>query len=251
MIGPGIDAISDLLGSCAQDAQMQEMFAAACHDGAAQHVSYGMGWAGAVAMPVLGTLPEAYVAHYLVSGIGFTDPVLVALEEVPSVVAFPGNVPLGLFQNVHKDLEQRFGVAPPSTGRAMVGAFGSIAGMLFYGNTDPAAVDWDGMPSEALIERRGKIALRVHAAVMQRAPDDWPKPVLGPQELSCLHLGARGMCSEEIAAVLQLSERTVIDHFTSARAKIGGKNRIGTVARAVALGLIRPRSLPAREAAKT
>jgi len=67
---------------------------------------------------------------------------------------------------------------------------------------------------------------------------------LTPRELQCLALAGEGLTAAEISARLQVAERTVIFHLANAQDALGASNRLQAVARAVALGLVRP-SLPA------
>lgn len=70
-------------------------------------------------------------------------------------------------------------------------------------------------------------------------PAAWPAPArLSTQEKKILQLSADGRTGNEIAALLGISERTVNFHIGNAIAKLGVRNRIHAVARAIRLGLL-------------
>ena len=61
---------------------------------------------------------------------------------------------------------------------------------------------------------------------------------LSASERNCLVWCACGKTSSEIGTILSLSEHTVNHYFTIAASKLGTKNRVHTVAKAIQLGLI-------------
>jgi DNA-binding NarL/FixJ family response regulator len=63
-------------------------------------------------------------------------------------------------------------------------------------------------------------------------------PRLSERELEVLRLTARGMSSKEIAASLQISQRTVEGHLNNIYAKLGVNSRTEAVVHAAARGLI-------------
>lgn len=63
---------------------------------------------------------------------------------------------------------------------------------------------------------------------------------LSDRERSCLLWAAEGKTSWEISVIQEISERTVRFHLNNATEKLGAVNRQHAVARAIALGLIRP-----------
>jgi DNA-binding CsgD family transcriptional regulator len=66
------------------------------------------------------------------------------------------------------------------------------------------------------------------------------------REHDCLLLAAEGQSAQVIASVLKIAERTVVFHLTRAERKLGTRRRQHAVARAVALGQIKPSNYPAR-----
>ena len=62
---------------------------------------------------------------------------------------------------------------------------------------------------------------------------------LSARQRECLTLAAHGQTTEDIAAKLQISERTVLFHFSDIRSKLAANNRQEAIAKAVAAGLIK------------
>lgn len=62
---------------------------------------------------------------------------------------------------------------------------------------------------------------------------------LSPREKACLQLAADGNTSAQIAFLLGISEPCVNLYFKTAKRKLGGRTRVGLVAKAIRLGLIR------------
>lgn len=67
-----------------------------------------------------------------------------------------------------------------------------------------------------------------------------PRVSLSPREAECLLWTAYGLRSKEIADKLGITTKTVEHHLAKAKDKLGSKNRVDAVMRAVSLGLIRP-----------
>lgn len=63
---------------------------------------------------------------------------------------------------------------------------------------------------------------------------------LTPREKECLFWACEGKTAWEISKIVEISERTVIFHMTSATKKLDAVNRQHAVAKAIMLGLIKP-----------
>jgi DNA-binding CsgD family transcriptional regulator len=89
------------------------------------------------------------------------------------------------------------------------------------------------------------LAAHVHelhtAAIVERGvrPPTQGRP-LNARERQCLQLAARGLTPSQIAASLDVDERTVQRHFGNLLAKLGAANRHEAVARSVAAGTVMP-----------
>jgi DNA-binding CsgD family transcriptional regulator len=67
-----------------------------------------------------------------------------------------------------------------------------------------------------------------------------PRLALSPRESECLLWTSYGLRSKEIAEKLGITTKTVEHHLAKAKDKLGSKNRVEAVMKAVSLGLIRP-----------
>lgn len=70
--------------------------------------------------------------------------------------------------------------------------------------------------------------------------EETQKENLTPREVECLFWACEGKTTWEISKIIEVSERTVIFHLTSATKKLGAVNRQHAVAKAMATGLIKP-----------
>ncbi len=61
---------------------------------------------------------------------------------------------------------------------------------------------------------------------------------LTPRQLECLAMAARGETSAEIALALGVSRRTIDHYIANTCVRLGVRNRIQAVAKAIADGLI-------------
>lgn len=69
---------------------------------------------------------------------------------------------------------------------------------------------------------------------------DEQKESLTPRELECIFWACEGKTTWEMSQILDITERTVIFHLTSATKKLGAVNRQHAVAKAITTGLIKP-----------
>lgn len=63
---------------------------------------------------------------------------------------------------------------------------------------------------------------------------------LTPRERECLHHAALGLSDADIAGGLGIARWTVVAHLQSAKLKLGAFNKTAAVAKAVALGIVKP-----------
>jgi LuxR family transcriptional activator of bioluminescence operon len=64
---------------------------------------------------------------------------------------------------------------------------------------------------------------------------------LTQREYECLFWACEGKTAWEISVILKIKERTVLFHLSNATAKMGASNRQHAVAKALLLGIIKPR----------
>ncbi|MEO5336557.1 MAG: LuxR C-terminal-related transcriptional regulator [Magnetospirillum sp. WYHS-4] len=101
---------------------------------------------------------------------------------------------------------------------------------------DRESEDLDGPAIEAVLSasRPPEVAPGVNLGTPR------PRVSLSPREAECLLWTAYGLRSKEIAEKLGITTKTVEHHLAKAKDKLGSKNRVEAVMRAVSLGLIRP-----------
>jgi DNA-binding CsgD family transcriptional regulator len=78
----------------------------------------------------------------------------------------------------------------------------------------------------------------MRAVVEQGVPPQSQGAPLSVREKQCLTLAAQGKTSQDIAAKLGISERTIQFHFDGIRSKLGAANRQEAVAKAITLGVL-------------
>jgi LuxR family transcriptional activator of bioluminescence operon len=83
------------------------------------------------------------------------------------------------------------------------------------------------------------IEQRLHAIPLSQ-PHPETGADLNERECQVLTWAAAGKTTSEIAAILQISERTVIFHLSNARRKLGASNSRHAISKALSLGLIDP-----------
>jgi DNA-binding CsgD family transcriptional regulator len=76
------------------------------------------------------------------------------------------------------------------------------------------------------------------ALELERGTDLYPAPSLSPRERDALTFLAMGLNRSQAAAGMRISEHTFRDYVETARAKLGTRNTVQTVARATAMGLV-------------
>ncbi|MCP1674612.1 LuxR family transcriptional activator of bioluminescence operon [Natronocella acetinitrilica] len=85
-------------------------------------------------------------------------------------------------------------------------------------------------------------ALHQAAAALALHSEDYAYdiPAMSARESECLFWAAEGKTAEETGVILDIARATVEYHLTKATQKLGASGRQQTVAKAMALGLIRP-----------
>lgn len=187
-------------------------------------------------MPLCSTLPKAWWNHYSLHQLFEVDPLVPSLANRRRPVTFNDLEDTTAFKNVWIEEASEFGVSPPSIGIPMIGPAGETAVMVMMG---------EGLPVHAH-ERRIEIrkateaAVKFHTSVIETSStEDFLKiPKLYDREKSCLDLVSRGISTQRVADILDISPRTVETHLREARKKLGAKNTVHAVAIALYLGII-------------
>lgn len=96
---------------------------------------------------------------------------------------------------------------------------------------------WDISPDERAAIELAALVLHERMRILAPMPDR-PRPRLTGRERDCLASVAEGRTDAEIAALIGVSETTVIAHLQSLRRKLHARNRAHAVALGMAAGII-------------
>jgi DNA-binding CsgD family transcriptional regulator len=201
---------------------------------------FGMNIPGlaASAKPFLAvTYSDAWVDHYKARQFQVIDPVLE--HGFASILPFDWRQLMRDRRDVRAMFGEsvefgvgRQGLSFPVRGRLGDAALFTITGMH-------ADRDWD-----ATLQRYMRdfqiLALHIHDKVVRTQGDGQHHVSLTRRECQCLQWVALGKTVWETATILALSERTVRFYLDLARHKLGATNITHAVAKAIAIGLIRP-----------
>ncbi|HYD98605.1 MAG TPA: LuxR family transcriptional regulator [Alphaproteobacteria bacterium] len=185
----------------------------------------------------ISTYPEEWVARYVSEGYVKLDPVVGLASR--SLVAFPwqdawrdrGNGRQRELRQESGDLGLRNGLTVPIHSPG-----GGLATLNFTASVGDKAFADIYRSSRHQLE---SLALHVHELVLQNfypSPDALPS--LAPRERECLLWASEGKSNWEVGQILGLSEETVRTYIKSAAKKLGATNRLQTVVKAIAFGLI-------------
>ena len=184
--------------------------------------------------PYLTSVAPDWEHHYQAQGLAQADPVLNHCLEHTTPVRFHDLERQGLtpaqrtMMNQARDFQQHLGVGIPVHGPRQ-----SLSILAFYHQGDR-----DGR--EAAERHLPLLTMAAGYAHEQLARLANPPPAptqLTARESECLLWTAQGKTAWEIAAILNLSERTVKFHLNNVMRKLGVHSRTHAVAKAVSLGL--------------
>lgn len=188
---------------------------------------------------LLGNYNAAWVQHYFENAYAQVDPVIRHCREhtVPFVWPQTRRLP-GTPQQVTRLFNEAgefgliSGISIPMHGLGCTWGLLSLAAPDAYGPSD----------MRALAAEASLLGTYVHEAGhrFSTGGKGLPPVPLTARELECLQWGAEGKSSWEIGRVLGISERTVVFHMQNAAHKLGVNARQPAIARAVALGLVKP-----------
>lgn len=189
----------------------------------------------------LGTYPEAWAHHYIANDYVNLDPVMPQATK--------GILPFS-WADLYKALSQKSGQ------RKVIDEAGDFG--LPNGITVPVHGPAKGVatlnvasniPKPAfreLWERHRHdlhlVAMYSHEAIIRNSQNSTgeSQPHLAPRERECLLWTGRGKTAWEVAAILNISQETVVHYLKSACSKLGVHNKTHAVVKAILLGLIVP-----------
>ena len=166
-----------------------------------------------------------------------TLPVWWGYDTKPNLIVGLGKtssaMQISLFNRCVQELGVRSGVSIPV--HSALGGFGYIVFSSY-------------LPVQELVERNRHYENHLLAlshrcmAVMLREvqPTESASEPLSDRENECLALAAHGKTLDEIATIMDLSERTVRFHLSKVCEKLGAVNRVHAIARASYLGILGP-----------
>ncbi|MBY4638910.1 autoinducer binding domain-containing protein [Gluconacetobacter entanii] len=187
--------------------------------------------------PVLTTYPRTWIRHYLGNNYGRVDPLL--RRALRSMSGFewrscdPISGPAIALTHDIFDLGLRNGFAVPIHGPD-ASVFYASFGQKQSAPTFPLRTR---MALSMLVSQYYERFQQLNAAKAAQAEEGTPD-LLTPRECECLTWVAHGKTSGDIGDILMLNENTVNFHLKNAQRKLQCPNRISTVIRALALGLI-------------
>lgn len=190
--------------------------------------------------PHVTTVGPAWKEHYIAHAFQTVDPVLPMSFSRITPFCYPDIDRRALtppqrrvFEHA-EDFHKHIGLAAP-----VHGPWGSVSFLSIYHDGDERAFR-KALRTLPLLHMA---ASHIHEAFLADRQAQQPPPqriVFTPRETECVTWAAQGKTAWEISRILRVSERTVKFHMQNAMRKLGVHTRSHAVARAVALGLVRP-----------
>lgn len=184
---------------------------------------------------IVATYPEAWVQHYRAQSYHRHDPVILrGLDALLPLdwAALDRSAPRTkrLFGEAGDFGVGRHGLSFPIRGRSGERAIFSIT-------ADETDQGWRQIRRE-LVRDFQVIAFHVHRAVLAAETTATAPVRLSPREVQCLQWAAAGKTQPETAAILGLSERTIIYYLEIARHKLDAINTTHAVAKAMSMNIV-------------
>lgn len=189
----------------------------------------------------IGNYPEAWSEHYVANDYVNIDPVMSTASNAIAPINWqdlssrlPARSAQRRVLNEAREFGLRGGITVPVHGPAQGFATMNVAADV---SDDSFAELWQ--QNRHLLQL---IGLYSHEAVTRLGTSSVPRtlPKLAPRERECLLWTARGKTAWEIAAILSLSQETVVHYLKSAGTKLSVHNKTHAVVKAILLGLIHP-----------
>ena len=185
------------------------------------------------------TYPSVWIKRYVEKSYRDVDPAVLNAKQHLDPLVWPlqsfSGVPAGSLAAFYAEAAQfgiQSGFAIPIHGPGSVSA-------LLVAATDALRDDVDHSLMHHLHGWRMMLA-SVFIASMRLRRLRSSDVVLSPRETECLLWTARGKTASEVAGILAISERTVVQHLTNACRKFGVYSKHLAVVKAISMGLIVP-----------
>ncbi len=184
------------------------------------------------------TYPEDWREHYLAKGYHLRDPTLTRAIHAVAPVDWSRLRDTQGYAEVFRDAAD---FAIPETGLSVPirGAFGDRGVLTLARTCSPA--EWASQ-KRAIMQQVQLLASQLHDDVLRSGQvlQRIRQPNLSSREKEVLQWVAAGKSQQDIADILNLSNRTVEVHLRSAREKLGALNTAQAVGRAIGLRMIYP-----------
>ncbi len=184
------------------------------------------------------TYPDAWRTHYVAQGFHEQDPTLTRAIHAVAPVDWSRLRGMPGYSRVFRDAAD---FAIPETGVSVPirGAFGE-RGVLTLAR-GASERDWAAQKG-AIMQQVQMVAAQLHDDVMRsgKVLQRIRQPHLSQREIEVLQWVAAGKSQQDVADILNLSNRTVEVHLRSTRAKLGALTTPQAVGRAIGMRLIYP-----------
>jgi LuxR family quorum-sensing system transcriptional regulator SolR len=180
------------------------------------------------------TYPQDWLDHYFGRQYLAIDPILkgISQRDVPMVWADTTDVGDGRFWEDAKSYGIKHGWAVASYGRHMT------MGMLSLARSASAITDSELAKSEMRLVWLSQVVHSLIAAIELQKTAPPAVRELSHREREILRWSAAGKTADEIASILNITERTVTFHITSVLTKLNVVNKTQAVAKALLLGAL-------------
>lgn len=204
----------------------------------ATHVAYGYGDPQSIIMPFWSTMPQGFLERYMEDACYERDTLAPAIAGSAKPLVFEPAKLGDSFGEIFLEMGGLYKLARPSFGVPLIGTGGNIAGVAFYGVEMPR----DLKGRLRLLRRAESEVQKFHRGVMiSSAGWGWlGAPEFDSREIRCLYMAASGYSAKEMAAALDLSQRSIDAALIHARKKLGANSHLEAVAQAVYRRLVRP-----------
>ncbi|WP_431017184.1 autoinducer binding domain-containing protein [Bradyrhizobium pachyrhizi] len=190
---------------------------------------------------VISSYPRSWTRRYIERGYARLDPVVRRAAGSASVFSWDGALSLRATSSAQRrffDEAATFGVKSGITVPVRAGFGRTVAFTL--------ATDAPALATDALLEADGDIVqliglyFHAHLAAKRRSPDAdrRARSLLTQRQLQCLAWAAQGKSATDIAVLVDIAPRTVIDHLEKARRKLGATTTAQCIAEALRRGLL-------------
>ncbi|CUH80366.1 autoinducer binding domain-containing protein [Tropicibacter naphthalenivorans] len=182
--------------------------------------------------------PDAWQTRYVEQGFQTRDPVLTTAARSIAPVDWQRMRGDEAFKTVFREAHD-FGIAEQGLTIPVRGPFGDVG--LFSVTRNCSDDEWSKLKSKILGElQNAAVHLHDHVVHSHELTRVLSHPSLSSREVEILQWIAAGKTQQDVADILNISNRTVEVHLRSGRSKLGALTTSQAVGRAIGLGLVYP-----------